>query len=171
VQANTSKKLAQFESKKSSGGIFNRVLFWGLGAGLFVFISLIAHWEPVVGDGWYVLDSIKKNSITLSSLFESIARNYMRGNPRIGQWFAPLSYANGPIHELLTPLMIVLLLGIIFTISFGRMPKPAVLHDMLCTCSSRVSGTHANIGGSAKWQRCPNQSLYAVPEIEVVLWR
>jgi len=99
---------------------------------IFLFLSLIAHYEPVCNDGWWHLYRMKKKANDqpgLSFLFFKTAKNYMETNPRIGQTFTDLSYWPYHFHEFLTPSVILLVFLSIFILALGRMPNPANLHD------------------------------------------
>ena len=98
----------------------------------FLFLSLIAHYEPVGDDGWwhiYRLENRVDNRPGPSYLVSRIAENYMGGNPRIGQAFTNLNYWPYHFHEILTPSMIMLLYFGIFVLALGRLPSPVDFYD------------------------------------------
>jgi hypothetical protein len=91
---------------------------------LWATLALCAHWEPVMRDGWGHLDWYRAgNRLGFGSLYAFYKEAYAAENPRLGQVFTLMSYAPGPYHAIVTPLVELGALGLLTALALGRWPR------------------------------------------------
>jgi len=98
----------------------------------FLFLSVIAHLEPIGDDGWDIVNKLKTkvdNRPGPSYLFDDFAWRYINRNPRVGEFFTNLNYWPYHTHEIVTPTMIVLLFLCVFVLAVGRFPRLTSFYD------------------------------------------
>jgi hypothetical protein len=97
---------------------------WGL-------LALCAHWEPVLRDGWAHVEWFRDRAHGLGSFYDFVRECYLRENPRFGQPLTLLSYAPGPYHVILTPLVELAVLALLTAVALGRWPSVTRTDDAL----------------------------------------
>ena len=100
--------------------------FW---LALIVVVAWGAHLEPVLGDGWGHYMAQHGHGLSLSRTLDYAWRTYTTDNPRIGQVFTFMEYADGPVSVVLTPAVVALLVLVVFALVTGRWPRPRRLRD------------------------------------------
>ncbi|HEX7702782.1 MAG TPA: DUF6056 family protein, partial [Kofleriaceae bacterium] len=92
---------------------------------------MCAHWEPVLRDGWGHVQWHRTSATTLSTVWDFAHESYVHNNPRIGQVLTLLVYTPGPWHEIVTPLVEMLLFYLLALHALGRKPSFARADDAL----------------------------------------
>lgn len=99
---------------------------------LWVVLVLCTHWEPVMRDGWGHMVWLRNHARPGGPGFADFLREcYLQENPRLGQIPTLVSYARGPYHAIVTPLVELGVLGLLTTVALGRWPSPRRSDDAL----------------------------------------
>lgn len=98
---------------------------------LWLVLVLCAHWEPVFHDGWSHVGWFRDLAHGLGSFYDFVVECYTRENPRLGQPLTLLSYAPGPYHVIVTPLLELAVLALLTATALGRWPSLARSDDAL----------------------------------------
>jgi len=98
---------------------------------LWLVLALCAHWEPVIHDGWSHVGWFRDLAHGLGSFYDFVRECYTRENPRLGQPLTLLSYAPGPYHAIVTPLVELGVLALLTAVALGRWPRLARSDDAL----------------------------------------
>lgn len=98
-------------------------VFYGWCALTWIFFCVICSYSSVLLDDWYQVVYWKWHAFSLGALWDNAVYNYNHYNPRLGENF--LLLVNGPriFHLLLTPSVEMLLLFVMFGVTFGRWPR------------------------------------------------
>jgi hypothetical protein len=112
------------------GSVTARIFWGGLVAAVFMFFSLLAYWEPILGDGWGHFYIHRDRGLSWDSFTRFAYGSYTGGNPRLGQWFTLLTYTPGPWHAIMTPSVIVATFFALFALALGRWPRASSWHDV-----------------------------------------
>lgn len=94
-------------------------------------LVLCAHWEPVLRDGWAHVEWFRDRGRGLGSFYDFVCECYLRENPRLGQPLTLLSYAPGPYHLIVTPVVELAVLGLLTAVALGRWPSVRRTDDAL----------------------------------------
>jgi hypothetical protein len=94
-------------------------------------LVLCAHWEPVLRDGWAHVEWFRDRAHGLGSFYDFVRECYLRENPRLGQPLTLLSYAPGPYHLIVTPLVELAVLALLTAVALGRWPSVTRSDDAL----------------------------------------
>jgi uncharacterized protein DUF6056 len=117
---------------RAAGGLPRAAGWWALlVVPLWLVLVLCAHWEPVFHDGWSHVGWFRDLAHGLGSFYDFVRECYTRENPRLGQPLTLLSYAPGPYHAILTPLLELAVLGLLTAVALGRWPSLARSDDAL----------------------------------------
>jgi len=100
------------------------VPIWGV-------LSLCAHWEPILRDGWGHYQWHRQFETTPATLWTFARDTYLHNNPRLGQVLTLLLYTPGPYHVVMTPVVELLLFWILTVLALGRRPQLANANDAL----------------------------------------
>lgn len=87
--------------------------------------------EPVMGDGWGHHLWYRDHVLSLHELVEMTKSIYIYENPRLGQVAVLLSYAPGPWHALVTPIVELGALALATALALGRWPSVRRADDAL----------------------------------------
>jgi hypothetical protein len=98
---------------------------------LWLALVLCAHWEPVLHDGWSHVGWFRDLAHGVGSFFAFVRECYTQENPRLGQPLTLLSYAPGPYHVIVTPLLELAVLALLTALALGRWPSLARSDDAL----------------------------------------
>ncbi len=90
---------------------------------LWVLFVLGTHWEPIMRDGWGHNSWHRNVGMSLSHVYDFAKYSYLEGNPRIGQTLTLLVYTPGPWHEIITPLVELLMFFLLTALVVGRWPS------------------------------------------------
>lgn len=75
-------------------------------AGTYLFLLAMASLEPITGDGWCASVDMERHGASIGSLLARMRYYHVHNHPRFGQLFTFLAYAQGPFHQLVTPLVL-----------------------------------------------------------------
>jgi len=81
------------------------------------------HWEPVMGDGWGHTLWYRDHTASPGELWVLARDIYLYENPRIGQVATLVSYAPGPYHVIVTPVVELGVLAMLTALALGRIPS------------------------------------------------
>ena len=90
---------------------------------LWAWFALCAHWEPVVFDSWGSFLWHKQVGLGWGPLYDFAKDSYLHWNPRIGELATLLSFAPGPWHVLVTPVMELAMFYLLTAAVLGRWPR------------------------------------------------
>jgi hypothetical protein len=100
------------------------ILWWTvLVLPLWIAMTLCAHWEPVLRDGWPHVWWLRDHPVGLRMLYDLVEDCYLHANPRLGQPLAVLSYAPGPLHVIIAPVLELATFGLLTVHVLGRWPS------------------------------------------------
>lgn len=102
----------------------DRLWFWGTCAAMWGFFVLICHWSPILLDDWYQVIYWQRHPFSLGALWDNGVYNYFHYNPRLGENFLLLVHGPKIIYWLLTPTVEMLLVWVMFALTFARWPRP-----------------------------------------------
>jgi hypothetical protein len=93
-----------------SGASRNATLGYAVSAavlvGTYAFLLAMAYLEPITGDGWCASVDMARHGSSIGSLIARMKYYHVHNHPRLGQLFTFLAYADGPFHQLVTPLVL-----------------------------------------------------------------
>jgi hypothetical protein len=117
---------------RAAGRLPRAVWWWALlVVPLWLVLVLCAHWEPVMHDGWSHVGWFRDIAHGLGSFYDFVRECYLRENPRLGQPLTLLSYAPGPYHVIITPMVELAVLALLTAVALGRWPSLARTDDAL----------------------------------------
>jgi hypothetical protein len=124
---------AALVDRAGAGGGRSRAVWWWalLVIPLWGVLVLCAHWEPVLRDGWAHVEWFRDRASGLGSFYDFVRECYLRENPRLGQPLTLLSYAPGPYHMIVTPLVELAVLALLTAVALGRWPSVTRSEDAL----------------------------------------
>jgi hypothetical protein len=77
---------------------------------VYAFLLLMAYYEPITGDGWFISSNQANEGASLFAITERMRINHAKENPRLVQLFTMYTYAPG-VHVIVTPLIELLLIA------------------------------------------------------------
>lgn len=96
-----------------------------------IVLVLCTHWEPILRDGWGHYRWHQVFATTPGNVWTFAHDSYVHNNPRLGQVLTLLVYTPGPYHEIVTPLVELLLFYLLTVLALGRRPELARTDDAL----------------------------------------
>ncbi|HET9625503.1 MAG TPA: DUF6056 family protein [Kofleriaceae bacterium] len=142
-----------------------RALFVAYVAATALHVGWVMAHEPFAFDAWNVSYDTHAEPISLGRMVRYLAFEYVHSNPRLGQWFAYLSYKLEWVGPIITPLGYLALAAAVTVLGLGRWP----------------TGRHRAPGGAITDVRTPDRDLalaalaigflwFAIPHIGMLIF-